>query len=121
MELEAQKTASELKVSFETDGDFSNQEIAPLLLITFVENCFKHADLSDDRAYITIRLTLSANMLTLHCKNSINFGGKKLNNDLGAGIKNAVRRLELAYSDRYKLRINPGNDYYELSLNIHLK
>lgn len=118
IELNKERLNEPDKVSFKTDGDFSDKEIAPLLLITFVENCFKHADLSDDRGFISVRLTQTEIMLKLHCKNSVGSKGENLEKGTGAGIKNARRRMELAYPDDFELSINSGNDEYELSLNI---
>lgn len=108
------------KVSFHADGEFEDVDIAPLLLITFVENCFKHSDLTEERSFISIELKLAGKELKMRCANTIfkDKAGSKAKP--GTGIKNALRRLELVYPDRHKLKISETNDRYELILTLNL-
>ncbi len=106
------------KVRFSTKGNFSGKQVAPLLLIIFVENCFKHADLTDDDALITIHLEQEGRELTLQCKNTVYEKEKKMAESSGAGLQNAKRRLDLAYDGKYSLDINEGENLYELTLKL---
>ena len=105
------------KVLFKTKGDFSGRKIAPLLLIIFVENCFKHADLTDDQSRIFIELKMENNELFLTCRNTTY--ERTLDKEAaGTGIQNAKRRLELAYENRYTLDIKEEENEYKLRLKL---
>ncbi|WP_421773345.1 sensor histidine kinase [Gracilimonas sp.] len=106
------------KVHFSTEGNFSGKHIAPLLLIIFVENCFKHADLTDDDARITIHIKQGEKELTLHCKNSVYKKENRMAESSGTGIQNAKRRLDLVYDGKYSLDINQHKSLYELTLKL---
>jgi LytS/YehU family sensor histidine kinase len=108
------------KVTFHVSGDFSGMMISPLLLIIFVENCFKHGDLTDPDAAIRIELETSNDELLLYCKNTVFEKEERASESLGTGIENAKKRLELAYQNRYKLEINSQADFFETSLKINL-
>ena len=73
----------EVKVSM--DGEFHNYHIAPLILIVFVENCFKHSTSSlSDMIFIDISLAMVNDELTLKCSNS--FASEKNTQSLTKGI-----------------------------------
>lgn len=121
IDLHKERLNNPEKVIFETEGDFSNANIAPLLLIIFIENCFKHADLKDSDSLISIFLKKEADELLLRCKNTTfakkNNGGKTS----GLGIQNACRRLQLAYENRHMLEISQNGNVYETTLKMVLE
>lgn len=119
VELHKERMNDPSKVQFLTDGDFSSLKIAPLLLLNFVENAFKHADLTDDKSFISIDLSIQDQQLTLKCSNSF-FQAEKKNNPFGSGIENTKRRLKLAYPDRYSLSIHLNENTYHLELKLEL-
>lgn len=106
------------KVHFSTEGDFSGKLIAPLLLIIFIENCFKHADLTEEKALISIQIKQEAEELVLHCKNTVYEEGNKEKKTTGTGLQNAKKRLDLAYNGSYSLDINQQENLYELTLKL---
>lgn len=108
------------KVVFTTEGDFSNYEIAPLLLIIFVENCFKHGDLTEADARITISLTLVESELILRCRNTFSPNQESPAGTMGTGLQNARRRLELAYENRHTLDIYQTSNEYETILKLKI-
>lgn len=108
------------KVKFIISGDFSSLKIAPLLLLNFVENTFKHADLTDDNAFISIEISTQAKSLTLVCTNTFFNDGSPKTNSFGSGIENAKRRLELAYPNRHSLHIEKNENTYHLELKLEL-
>lgn len=120
IDLHKERLNEPQKVTFKTEGEFTDATIAPLLLIIFIENCFKHSDLRDDDARIFIHLKMEGNELILYCKNTT-FGIPEANGySTGTGIQNAQRRLELAYQDRYSLDISRNQNSHETTLNITL-
>ena len=95
--------------------------IAPLLLLPFVENCFKHgASRMIDNPWITLKIELNETALTMKLLN-----GKitsKGNGDevRGTGIENARKRLELLYKGKYVLQINEDDEVFVVDLVLEL-
>lgn len=118
MDLHKERLNEPEKVRFSSEGDFTGKHIAPLLLIIFVENCFKHADLTDEDAFISIQIKLEEGELILHCKNTFYEKENRATQGFGAGLQNAKRRLELVYEGKYSLDINQNENLYELTLKL---
>lgn len=115
-----------VKIDLEINGNFEGKEIAPLLLINFIENAFKHGVKSGvDKASVLIRLYVIDNILTFEMRNSKQLAEKSFKNKGvihagGIGLKNVKRRLALLYPDKYKLRISDSNLDYSVYLNLNL-
>lgn len=120
VELHKERLNDPSKVRFLTDGDLSSLKIAPLLLLNFVENAFKHADLTEEDAFISIDISSTNNNLTLSCTNTFFEEPSRKTNSSGSGIENAKRRLELAYPDRHSLHIKMTDNTYHLELKLEL-
>jgi two-component system, LytTR family, sensor kinase len=101
-------------------GEFINIQIPPMLLITFVENAFKHGDAGEMESPIEIKLTIHENQLTYSVKNKI---GKNIskNDSSGIGIPNLIKRLTLLYPDKHTLEYNLTDSTYFATLEINLK
>lgn len=104
----------ELKISL----DQKELVIAPLLLISFVENAFKHGKVDEPNDPVQISLTTLDNDLTFIIRNGIN----RLNKDTagGIGIPNVRRRLELLYPDQFDLKIVNNGSHFCCTLLINL-
>lgn len=95
-------------------------QITPLLLISFIENAFKHGISSNRPSFINVSLHEENNRLTFICDNS-NFPKDETDHSgKGIGLSNMKRRLELLYPGRYELHQSLENDIYHISLNIKL-
>lgn len=105
-------------VVLEVEGQIESQVIVPLVLISFVENAFKHGIATDPKNPIHINISVFEDKLLFTLKNLKN----KRNKDQtgGIGMVNVKRRLDLTYPDQYKLNIeNNEEDYFcELYLNL---
>lgn len=108
------------KVKFIISGDSKSRHIAPLLLLNFVENAFKHADLTEDDAFILIQISTQDQDFTLKCVNSYYSGSSQNSAASGSGLQNAKRRLELAYPNQHTLHIEQNEQTYELELKLEL-
>ena len=106
------------KVKFKVHGNFDSHEIAPLLLINFIENSFKHADLTDQDSFISVEISVEDSLLTLDCRNTYYQEGLKHNK--GSGLQNTKRRLDLVYAKRYQLNTSKQHNIYELKLKLEL-
>lgn len=96
-----------LKTDIEPVSDTSIK-IAPMVLIVFIENAFKHAkNTLEQEIYIDIALKISGNFILFSVKNSHNSNADKTNNldeSSGIGLANTVKRLELLYGKDYGLK-----------------
>lgn len=91
--------------------------IPPMLLVTFVENCFKHGVSPIERSRILIVITENEGKLSFTSSNRI-FPVKRIGEHMG--IENCRKRLELLYPGKYELTINNNSDIYNVSLKIQL-
>ena len=99
--------------------DQESAEIAPLLLIPFVENAFQYGVSIDEPSFVKVDLRVEDRKLHLKVTNSITTHHEE-KKGAGTGLKNAEKRLALLYTDRYSLRCEPQKDTFELHLTIDL-
>jgi len=121
IELEKVRCEDRLKISFAATGDFNGYQIPPLLLMTFVENAFKHgSDGHSDQSYIKISISLDINKLHLHAENT--FSESKLIDPKsgGIGIQNVKRRLKHYFGNQHTLQINTVQDIFKVDLHLSL-
>lgn len=107
------------QVVFHTIGNFENHEIAPLLLLNFVENSFVHSDLSE-RPEIRIEITVENGILNFTCSNKKRNTLNQKESGVGLGIQNSKRRLDLTYPDKYSLQIKDSGNRFFVQLKIEL-
>ena len=108
------------KVTIRTDlpQESCEGEIPPLLLITFVENAFKHGISYQQDSFIDIRLHVDEEHITFTCRNS---KAEKHNEEKGGvGLSNVRQRLDLLYGDRYAYTVSDTPDQYAMSLQLPL-
>jgi sensor histidine kinase YesM len=95
--------------------------IAPLLLLPFVENCFKHGTsnmLQDPWINLTVELKdMTLVMKLMNGKTSLNVN---LQNKQGIGINNVSQRLNLLYKDKYDLQIREEEEVFVVDLKVEL-
>ncbi|MGM0532282.1 MAG: sensor histidine kinase [Bacteroidota bacterium] len=124
VELEKMRHGEKVDLSLNIWGDTGNQRIAPMLLLPFIENSFKHSTKSfDGKAWITIELGVNGHELTLKVENSITKDENEheiIHHSGGIGMKNARRRLSLLYPDNHKLDVSADRDSYMIILKISL-
>lgn len=105
-----------LNVEFNVDGVVNGANIIPFVLITLVENAFKHGDLKDTEHPISIRLKASDNQLYFYCRNKKKSGAKEWST--GIGLDNIKKRLDLAYGKNYRFNVKEDADFYTTELFI---
>ena len=119
-----QMRLEDLKVEFKVNGDISNQQIAPMILIAFVENAFKYAGESpDENGYVRIVSTVKEGELQFACENSYYETRQSeviLNENSGLGVKNAQSLLNLTYPDSHNLQMKGDKGIYRVDLSINL-
>jgi len=118
IELQKLRFKDNIYIKFEINGDPLGLTITPLVLISFVENAFKHGIATDIENPISIVLNLSSGKLFFQVINK----KSSMNKDItgGIGLQNVQRRLSLLYKDRYRLHIDDKNDIYNCELYLNL-
>lgn len=104
------------QIQFTTEGDFSGRLIAPLILLTIIENCFKHGDRI--HPIIDIHLKMDGEQITLSTQN--NLDQQEVQKNGGLGIQNLKNRLQLIYPNKHILTIQEKEDQYYCQLQINL-
>jgi len=126
IELQKQRFSGKTKVpqiNVEVDIDHPQDYfIAPMLLISFVENAFKHGISKNQTPTIDIRLKVAQQWLKFEVTNTINpySGEQPIKEASGLGLQNTQRRLELLYPDQHVLDIIPGEDVFQVVLSLYL-
>lgn len=121
IEMEQIRYGERLEVSFEVAGKVGEKQIAPLLLIAFIENAFKHgAARVANKAWIRCNVWLDGERLHFKMENSLPSSEEDFevseeemdfNNPSGIGLANVRKRLDLLYPNRYSLHIEAGDSY----------
>lgn len=110
-------------IKFHVDGNTAGYRIAPLILIVFIENAFKHSQSNQsENIYIEIDVIIFEDgILEFRCKN--NYQSRTNNHQLphGIGLENVKKRLRLLYPEAHELIIEDTGDYYKVYLSIKLK
>jgi LytS/YehU family sensor histidine kinase len=125
LELEKVRHGERMDLVINVEGDVDTQEIAPMLLIPFVENSFKHG-LGKQMAKGFVNVDLKADKENLHFSitNSKPVNGSAVSSQKGyqggIGLKNVQKRLGLLYPKKYQLNINERPNEFNVSLDIKL-
>lgn len=123
IELEKMRYNERLDFKYEVKGDADAHEIAPLILLPFIENSFKHGASKDrSKPSIHIKLDIESEFLELEVMNSVPVV-KNLDETEreGIGLKNVQRRLELIYPAKHELMIYQGDTLFKVECKIFWK
>jgi sensor histidine kinase YesM len=117
IELEKLRYDDSLKVHFIQEIDDMQHTIAPLILLPFVENAFKHGA-GENRfgTQINIKLAVVKGKLNFSINNSIDQELKEVNE--GVGLENVKRQLDLIYGEKYKLEVGSEGEVFKVNLMI---
>lgn len=123
--LERARHGQRVEISYTETGDFQHHQIAPLLLISLVENAFKHgASKTRDKAFVRVEAHLEGSTFTFRVENSVspltNPAPQKPNSG-GVGLVNTRKRLDLLYPDQHQLALNAGEQTYTAELILELE
>lgn len=96
-------------------------DIEPMILITFVENAFKHGLTTKQPCTIEVSVQIESNNLTLKVENPVlPAKNEQINNPQGIGIANTTTRLTHAYPEKHRLDIKNDGTVYKVKLEIEL-
>jgi two-component system, LytTR family, sensor kinase len=118
IDLQKYRYPGQTYINFNVIGNPGKHQIAPLLLVSFVENAFKHGIANEQNKPLDIDLLLKDNFLNftvVNYKNNTN--ADKIG---GVGLKNVERRLALIYPEKHYLSTSEIDNKYTAELNIIL-
>ncbi|QEH41370.1 hypothetical protein FW415_10960 [Chitinophaga sp. XS-30] len=120
IDIQRLRMTRQVPVEFIVEGDAAGLEIAPMLLIPFVENAFKHGISLKDPAFINIRIAISEDgVLHLVVRNSL--FKQRVSEKGGVGLTNVLKRLSLLYTDAHTITVREHGDEFIADLKIALK
>ena len=108
-----------LNITYKEQIDDQSITILPLVLITLVENAFKHGDLHDPTYPLQIRVNTSVNELTFEIINKKGKGIKELSN--GVGLQNISQQLKLTYTESCTFLVEEKDIHFRVFLNINFQ
>jgi len=122
LDLEKLRYGDKLQITSHLNLQNEAQKIAPLLLLPFVENCFKHGRVGIAGIFLVeIELKTTEGFLTFNIKNSKKNVLQHEPKNGGLGLKNIKKRLQLIYPNQYQLDIKDKIDSFEIRLQIDLR
>lgn len=123
IEMEKLRKGDILTVDVDIADDIGYVEIAPLILLSFVENAFKHVSTSfAKRNWIHISISSTPDCLQIVIENSTEKRADDTNSKHqgGIGLVNIRKRLEIIYGETYSLNIADRTDSFEVQLKIEI-
>lgn len=122
IEIEQIRYGKKLKLEINSTGDADSLEIAPMLLLPFVENAFKHGTSKQvHNPFVWIDINIQDKTLYFRIENSKSeLARKEENYTQGIGLKNAKMRLEMLYPEKYRLKISPEETTFSVDFEIEL-
>jgi len=105
-------------VQIDLPSEAPDYELPPLMLITFIENAFKHGISYQHDSFVHVMAVIKGSTLHFECSNS---KADKPNQEKGGvGLANVKQRLNLIYGENYTLNIQDDPDRYNVKLKIPL-
>ena len=117
IELEKMRFNDTLKIGFSTKNILKNTQIAPMLLLPFIENSFKHGTLNKGLLEVDIKLSCENKSILFQIENT------SKNEDVstkGIGLDNIKKRLDLLYKNHYTLSIDKANGLFKINLKLEI-
>ena len=122
LNLQALKYDHKLNIDYYQEGIYDEAEIPPMILINFVENCFKHSDVeTNPDAWIKVSIELHAKQLHFTTANSLKQVPEKiLFERKGIGLSNTKKLLKAHYPNNHHLKIHEKVNTFEVELTINI-
>lgn len=115
--IEKMRYGDKLEVDVRISGE-QNRNIAPMIILPFVENCFKHGASEElQQSWVTVQIEASSDAIIIKVENSKSNNGNNHHGN-GIGIQNVKRRLALLYPNRHELKILDGKETFLVILTI---
>lgn len=118
--LESLRLKNEEFFKYNIKGSSTGFKIAPMILIPFVENAFKHSIDSCIENGIIVKITIENSKLIFYCENQYDNSETDKDKTHGIGLETVQKRLDLIYKNKHKLKINSENSVFKVNLELEL-
>ena len=120
--LQTIRSGEQLKIEIKREGNVTGQKIAPLILITFLENAFKHGAKGDsENTFIRSAVRIEKDKLIFIVENNKGYVDEiEKGKYSGLGLENVKRQLELLYPGKHLLNIHDKQDKFYVRLELNL-
>lgn len=119
IQLEKERVGYRCEIDFTYNFDEDQYKISPMLLITFIENAFKHGACTIENCYVNIKIDVREGKLFMKIINSIP-KKKKAIVSTKIGLKNTQARMDIIYPEKHKLEIISEETIFTVNLEIEL-
>lgn len=120
--LEELRYGDRLDISASFTGDIEEYQIAPFLLLPFLENSFKHGTSKQlDQSWISLNMSVKDSTLYFKLVNSVEPNHNEQDKTGGVGLQNVKRRLELLYKDKHRFMALLQEDVFIVDLEVELE
>lgn len=118
--LERLRLNNQIPIRFDIEGNVESAKIAPLILITFLENAFKHGVSNNNpKAWVSLSLKVKDKECIYTVQNSKSVPSEN-GEKSGIGLQNVKRRLELSYPGQYEMNVIDTESEYSVQLKLTL-
>ncbi|MFK7905328.1 MAG: sensor histidine kinase [Chitinophagales bacterium] len=119
IELNQMRYHKKIDIVFDSQIE-EDYKVMPLLFIILLENAFKHGvENLGDNAYVHVKILAVDGKIQFVVEN--NFDKTARGEELGIGLKNLKRRLELAYAEKHSLSFSTTESVYKVQLEMQKK
>jgi hypothetical protein len=117
--LERERYGNNIDISWDVSGEVQDKFIAPLMMLPFIENAFKHGTSEQiEKCWLSIDIAVEGNKLKVKIANSKNENANHRSN--GIGIANVRKRLAFIYPGNHELKLSDEGPFFIVSLMIQL-
>lgn len=120
VDLQKLRMGKNTDFTFEVKGSPSNKQIAPIILVNYIENAFKYGVNPDELSKISIFITIDSKGVELAVENKITVKQNEILEQTTEGNRNTKKRLDYFYPGKYRLDIDHRNEFYAVKLYIEL-
>lgn len=117
LDLQRLRLGNKMNIGFLVSGKIAEKKIAPLILMTFIENVFKYGISSHSPSAIDIQLSATEDSINFLCSNKL-YENHRPAESTGIGISNTRKRLEHLYPGRFELNIDKKNGMFSVQLTL---
>jgi two-component system, LytTR family, sensor histidine kinase AlgZ len=120
--LEKLRLNNQIQIDFNVHGHIEQAMVAPLILITFLENAFKHGVTNTSHnSWVKVDISVDGHSLVYRVENSKVTKQHNEGEKSGIGLRNVARRLELVYPKRHELIVKDDPERYYIELKLSLQ
>lgn len=120
VDLQRLRTGGKVKIDCEIKGNAAGKQIAPFILIPFVENAFKYGVNPEEESDIQVNIWMDKKKVMMGVHNKKVFIRKDKESGTGLGINTTIQRLGLVYPGKHSLTIDDNEKNFNVSLEITL-